>query len=133
MWVPRLFPALEVSPPETKVPENKETPAGAGAVGATLALFGLESGDRSDVTEVDWIGLPSPVTPPVTPHLAQPFVVVADHVEREAIVVETATRGCYRKGVISTQVSLIELLLFCERAKRRGHTRAKLVIIANLD
>lgn len=112
---------------------KRYTPPNLEAPGATVALFGVESAYRTDVGEMNWIGRTPPASADPLPELSKRFIVVADHVEREPVVVETRTGGCYRKVMFSTEVSLVELLLFCERAKARGNTRIKLVVLADAE
>lgn len=137
MWQRLIWPVLsQSSNPNPNGFENKEPNAGALAADATPVLFGLESVGLSPRppahAEVDGIGR-IPLTPDRVPPTAQRWVVVGHEINGQPIVVETAAGRRYGVRMLSAQVSLVELLLFCERAKAAGHTRVEIVVLSHRD
>lgn len=75
----------------------------------------------------------TPDAPVSAPDCAQTFVVVAYKVNGEPVVVETTTGRCHRKWMFSAEISVEQLLLFLDRAKRRGRQRVKMQILADVE
>lgn len=130
-FVPRPFHTkLEAALPVSDVRSGWEK------LGRQLApefLAGTELVDRAEGTEVYPVSITAPETTDIPPDRPEQIVVIAHEIKRPPIVVETATGGSYRKRMFSAETSLIEALLLCERAKSRGETRIKVVILTDAE
>lgn len=135
-WTPRIWPVLTQPTQNQTGSQKKETglrarngfiPTMEEAVNATPASFG--SGQLC--LEVDGVLLAPPNAPPTPPNLTQPGVVIADHVESPPVIVVGPPGWGHRKIVLSAEISLVELILFCERAKARGEARVELIVVGD--
>lgn len=102
-------------------------------VEAPLFQLGGELVYTGEWTEVDPVNTSSPHSPVPPPYCPKGFIIVGDEIKRPPIIVEAATGGRYRKRMFTAEASLVEILLFCERAKSRGETRIKVVILADAE
>ena len=118
-----------VSPPCERTTLNEE--GIRSRAGAIVVLFGLERSHRADGGEVNRVSSSSP-TPPITPpDSPESIIIVANEVYGEPVIMETGPGGSHGVWVHTAQISVVEMLLFLERAKAGGLSRIQLEITSD--